>query len=82
AAPAERQEAPRRDDRRDQQRHGARPGGGQWQGKRPDRPRQEGEGPRRDDRGPRRPREERASLPPMPKADSPFAVLAKLLRKD
>lgn len=82
AAPAERQDGPRRDDRRDQQRQGPRPGGGQWQGKRPDRPRQEGDGPRRDDRGPRRPREERVSLPPMPKADSPFAVLAKLLRKD
>ncbi|MBR0662693.1 hypothetical protein GXW75_25840, partial [Roseomonas oryzicola] len=34
------------------------------------------------DRGPRRPREERASLPPMPRADSPFAVLANLLKKD
>ncbi|HEY4250780.1 MAG TPA: DNA helicase, partial [Roseomonas sp.] len=75
-----RREQPR-DDRRDQ-RQGQRPGGGQWQGKRPDRPRQDGDGPRRDDRGPRRPREERVSLPPMPKADSPFAVLAKLLRKD
>ena len=34
------------------------------------------------DRGPRRPREERVSLPPMPRADSPFAVLANLLKKD
>ncbi|WP_198378107.1 hypothetical protein, partial [Neoroseomonas rubea] len=50
-----------------------RPGGGKpYQG-----------GDNRDrDRGPRRPREERASLPPMPRADSPFAVLANLLKKD
>ncbi|MFN6955438.1 MAG: helicase-related protein [Acetobacteraceae bacterium] len=34
------------------------------------------------DRGPRRPREERVSLPPMPRPDSPFAVLANLLKKD
>ncbi|MBB5689495.1 ATP-dependent RNA helicase SUPV3L1/SUV3 [Roseomonas alkaliterrae] len=33
------------------------------------------------DRGPRRPREERVSLPPMPRPDSPFAVLANLLKK-
>jgi ATP-dependent RNA helicase SUPV3L1/SUV3 len=34
------------------------------------------------DRGPRRPREERVPLPPMPRPDSPFAVLANLLKKD
>ena len=41
-----------------------------------------GKGPQGGDRGPRRPREERVNLPPMPRADSPFAVLANLLKKD
>jgi ATP-dependent RNA helicase SUPV3L1/SUV3 len=44
--------------------------GGPWQG---DRDR---------DRGPRRPREDRPALPAMPRPDSPFAVLANLLKKD
>ncbi len=71
APPAPRQDPrpPRPDNRppRDQQRQGK---GGGYQG---DRDR---------DRGPRRPREERPALPSMPRPDSPFAVLANLLKKD
>jgi ATP-dependent RNA helicase SUPV3L1/SUV3 len=40
------------------------------------------EGDRDRDRGPRRPREDRPALPSMPRPDSPFAVLANLLKKD
>ncbi|MBP0466110.1 DNA helicase [Roseomonas sp. PWR1] len=61
---------PRQDNRPPRE---GRPGGG--------KPYQGGENRDRD-RGPRRPREERAALPPMPRADSPFAVLANLLKKD
>ncbi|MBR0674514.1 hypothetical protein, partial [Neoroseomonas soli] len=60
-------------DQREGQRHG---GPRHGQGKGPQG------GDRDRDRGPRRPREERANLPPMPRADSPFAVLANLLKKD
>jgi ATP-dependent RNA helicase SUPV3L1/SUV3 len=76
AAPAEAAQAPRQDPRpprpdnrppRDQNRQGK---GGGYQG---DRDR---------DRGPRRPREDRPALPSMPRPDSPFAVLANLLKKD
>jgi len=76
AAPAEAAHAPRQDPRpprpdnrppRDQNRQGK---GGGYQG---DRDR---------DRGPRRPREDRPALPSMPRPDSPFAVLANLLKKD
>jgi ATP-dependent RNA helicase SUPV3L1/SUV3 len=67
-APRQDPRPPRQDQRgpRDQ-RQGK---GGGWQG---DRDR---------DRGPRRPREDRPALPPMPRPDSPFAVLANLLKKD
>jgi ATP-dependent RNA helicase SUPV3L1/SUV3 len=69
-AAAEAPRAPRPDQRppRDQRQQGPRHG--------------QGKGPQGGDRGPRRPREERVNLPPMPRADSPFAVLANLLKKD
>lgn len=68
--PPRQDQRPPRDQRQGPPRHG--------QGKGP----QGGERDRDRDRGPRRPREERAALPPMPRADSPFAVLANLLKKD
>ncbi|NKE19468.1 helicase-related protein [Neoroseomonas oryzicola] len=68
--PPRQDQRPPRDQRQGPPRHG--------QGKGP----QGGDRDRDRDRGPRRPREERASLPPMPRADSPFAVLANLLKKD
>ncbi|NMJ43278.1 DNA helicase [Roseomonas sp. JC162] len=67
--PPRQDQRPPRDQRQGPPRHG--------QGKGP-----QGGGDRDRDRGPRRPREERAALPPMPRADSPFAVLANLLKKD
>ncbi len=75
---AEAQRPPRQDQRPPRQENRPqrdfRPGG---------KPSQGGDQRDRDrDRGPRRPREERVSLPPMPRADSPFAVLANLLKKD
>ena len=66
--PAEAARPPRPDQR--PPREGARPRHGQ------------GKGPPGGERGPRRPREERVNLPPMPRPDSPFAVLASLLKKD
>jgi len=44
--------------------------------------RQGGKPPFGDRDRPRRPREERVQLPAMPRPDSPFAVLANLLKKD
>ena len=73
--PRQDQRPPR--DQREGQRHG--------QGKGPqggNRDRERGDRDRDRDRGPRRPREDRVNLPPMPRADSPFAVLANLLKKD
>ncbi len=82
AAPAEGPQAevprpPRQDQRPPRDQRQGPPRHGHGQGKGP-----QGGGDRDRDRGPRRPREERASLPPMPRADSPFAVLANLLKKD
>jgi len=68
--PAEAARPPRPDQR--PPREGARPRHGQGKGP---------PGGERE-RGPRRPREERVNLPPMPRPDSPFAVLASLLKKD
>jgi ATP-dependent RNA helicase SUPV3L1/SUV3 len=80
-APPEQQRPERRPDQRPDQRQDRRPKpeGGQQQQRQHygqkggnDRP-----------RGPRPPREDRVALPPMPRPDSPFAVLAALkLKKD
>jgi ATP-dependent RNA helicase SUPV3L1/SUV3 len=73
AAPAEAPRPPRQDPR--PPRRDDRPPRDQRQGK--------GGGYQGDrDRGPRRPREDRPALPAMPRPDSPFAVLANLLKKD
>ncbi|MBW6399423.1 DNA helicase [Roseomonas sp. HJA6] len=78
AAPAEGAEAPRppRQDQRPPRQDQRPPRNDQ---PRNDQPRH-GKSPHGD--RPRRPREERVNLPPMPRPDSPFAVLANLLKKD
>jgi ATP-dependent RNA helicase SUPV3L1/SUV3 len=66
--PPRQDQRPPRQDQRPPRNNDQRPGGKPYQGGDRDRP--------------RRPREERVQLPSMPRPDSPFAVLANLLKKD
>ncbi|HYF08990.1 MAG TPA: hypothetical protein VD970_15315, partial [Acetobacteraceae bacterium] len=78
APPEEAMAAPAREERRPDRpnppRHGGKPQPGQ-------RPQEGGPPPFRGNRDRERGRSERAALPPMPKPDSPFAVLAQLKLK-
>jgi ATP-dependent RNA helicase SUPV3L1/SUV3 len=78
-APPEQQRPERRPDQRQDRR--PKPEGGQQQQQQRHYYGQKGGNDR--PRGPRPPREDRVALPPMPRPDSPFAVLAALkLKKD